>query len=199
MYSCHSVSLKKTLRLQTNSNVILNFSRKILLCVIVQGFPLTKITENRQFSLQIIFSLCPFNSTIVRYFPSKCIHMYLCGIHHQRLWPNCCKDTSFGAIDAIRWDNACRGPNGSRAWPRSLLEGINSPWLVTREVVIPSCQIIAGWLQSSITPPWRRLTTENTICPTIGLSIHLPISTRVVSLALGQLPHYQRSNPEGYG
>ena len=38
---------------------------------------------------------------------------------------------------------------------------INSPWLVNREVVIPSCQNIAVWLKSSTTHSWRRLTTEN--------------------------------------
>ena len=63
---------------------------------ILAGIPLTNaLCENRQFSLQIMFTSCPFNSSIVRYFLSKLEHMYLCGIHYQRLWPNCCKCDSF--------------------------------------------------------------------------------------------------------
>ena len=76
--------------------------------------------ENRQFSLQIMFILYPFNSAIVRYFPSKFASMHLCDIHYQWLWPNCCKCNSFGDIDAVNWDNACRGSDGTSAWPRSL-------------------------------------------------------------------------------
>ena len=93
---------------------------------ILAGIPLTNaLGENRQFSLQIMFISCPFNSAIVWYVSSKFAHMYLCGIHYQRLWPNCCKCDSFGDIDAINWDNPCRGPNGTSAWPRSLHE----PWI----------------------------------------------------------------------
>ena len=51
-------------------------------------------------------------------------------------------------IDAIHWDNACCGPNGTSAGPRSLAS-INSLWLVKHEMVIPSCQSIANWLKSS--------------------------------------------------
>ena len=50
----------------------------------------------------------------------NCIYIYLCGIHYQWLWPNCCKCNSLGDIDAINWDNACRGPNRTSAWPRNL-------------------------------------------------------------------------------
>ena len=78
--------------------------------------------ENRQFSLQIMFTSCHFNSVIVWYFPSKFAHMYLCGIHYQLLWSNCNKVNSFKDVDAINWDNACRGPDGTSAWPRSLHE-----------------------------------------------------------------------------
>ena len=94
---------------------------KISLCTIrlilghestLAGIPLTNtLGENRQFSLQIMFTSCPFNSTTIRYFLSKITHMYLCGIHYQRHWPNYYKGDSFGDIDAIKWDNTCRGPD----------------------------------------------------------------------------------------
>ena len=81
--------------------------------------PLTNaFGENSQFSLQIMFTSRHFNSAIIRYFP-KFAHMYLCGIHYQWLWPSCCKFNSFGDIDTVNWDNGCRGPNGTSAWPRS--------------------------------------------------------------------------------
>ena len=48
------------------------------------GIPQTNaLGENRQFSLQIMFTSCPFNSATVRYFPSKFAHMHLWGIHYQ--------------------------------------------------------------------------------------------------------------------
>ena len=87
------------------------------------GIPLTNtLGENRQFSLQIRFTSCPFNSGLIQYFLSKFAHMHLCGIHYQWLWLNCCKGNSFGHMDAINWDNACRWPDGTSAWPRSLHE-----------------------------------------------------------------------------
>ena len=79
-------------------------------------------SENRQFSLQIMFSSSPFNSVTVCYFPSRFAHIYLCGINYQRLRPNCCKSNSFGDTDVINWDNACRGPNGTSTRSRSLHE-----------------------------------------------------------------------------
>ena len=78
--------------------------------------------ENRQFSLQNMFILCPFNSPIVRYYPSKFAHMCLGGIRYRWLWPNWCKGNSFGDIDAINWENACCGPYGTSAWPHNLHE-----------------------------------------------------------------------------
>ena len=84
------------------------------------GIPLTNtLGENRQFSLQNMLTLCPFNSLIVWYFPSKFAHMHLCGIHYKLLWPNWWKSNSFGDIDAIIWDNARHGPYVTSAWPRN--------------------------------------------------------------------------------
>ena len=89
---------------------------------ILVGIPLTNaLGENRQFFLQIMFTSCHLNSAIVQYLLSKFAHMYLFGINYQWLWRNCCK-SNFGDIDAINLDNACCGPNGTSAWPRSLHE-----------------------------------------------------------------------------
>ena len=74
--------------------------------------------ESRQFSLQIIFTPCPFNSAIIWDFLSNFVHMHLCGIHYQWLSSNCCKCNILGDTDAITWDNACGGPTGTTqiAW-----------------------------------------------------------------------------------
>ena len=104
------------------------------------GIPLPDaLSENRQLSSQIMLISYPFNLSIVRYFSSKFAHMYLCGIHYQWFWPNCCKSNCFGDTDAIIWQavglmDLVRGLQP--AWT------INSPWLVKREVVIPSCRNI---------------------------------------------------------
>ena len=72
------------------------------------------------YSVKIVFISYPYNSAIIQYFSSKFAHMYLCGIHYQWLWPNCCKSNCFGDIDAMIWGNASCRPNGSSAWSRSL-------------------------------------------------------------------------------
>ena len=49
-----------------------------------QGFPqLTLSVKTDNFSLQIMFTLRPFDSAIVLYFSSKFVHMHLCGIHYR--------------------------------------------------------------------------------------------------------------------
>ena len=127
-----------------------------------------------------MFNSCPFNLASVRYFPSTFAHMDLCGIHYQWLWLNCCKGSIFADIDAINWDTACRGPNGTSTWPRSLQAWtINSLWLVKREVVIPSCQSLADWLKSSMTPSWLRLTTKNFRDKTSRCGIRKPTASFV--------------------
>ena len=79
-------------------------------------------------------------------------------MHYKWLWPNCCKCNIFRDIEAINCDNACCGPNG----PRSMHESpTNSPWLVKREVGIPSSQSVAHWLKLRRTPSLRWLTTES--------------------------------------
>ena len=96
----------------------------ILGCELGPGGDHHALGENRRFSSQNMFtSLYPFNSVIVRYFPSKFAHMHLYGIRYQWLWPNCCKSSSFGDTGAMICDNACRRePYGTSVWPRSLHE-----------------------------------------------------------------------------
>ena len=73
----------------------------------VVGIPLTNpLSENRQCSLQNMFSLCPFNSAIVWNFPSIFARMHLCAMHYQYLWLNFCKGNRFGDIKAVNCNNA---------------------------------------------------------------------------------------------
>ena len=59
---------------------------------VLAGIPLTNAHgENRQFSLQNMFYLCPFNSVVIQYFLSNFAHMHFCDMHHKWLGPNCCK------------------------------------------------------------------------------------------------------------
>ena len=70
-------------------------------------------------------------------------NLHICNfavIHHQSLWPNCCKTSTFGDIKAITCDNACRGHYGT----------INSLWLLKCEAVITSSQSVAHLLKPSL-------------------------------------------------
>ena len=86
------------------------------------------LCENKQIPSQIMFTSCAFNSAIVWYFPYRFAQVYLRAIHYQWLWLNRCTSYSVGDIDAIQWGNACCGPNGTSAWPRSLQGSSSHAW-----------------------------------------------------------------------
>ena len=107
--------------------------------------------ENSQSSLQNMFTLYAFNSTIAPHFPSKFAHMYLCGMHYQWLWQHYCKGNSFGDIGAIMCDDACRGPYCTSGWPTACM---NHKFIVDIQAwsSVLSYQSVAHWLKPSKTP-----------------------------------------------
>ena len=125
------------------------------------GIPLPDaLSENRQLSLQIMLISYPFNLSIVWYFSWKFAHMYPCGIHYQWLWPNCCKSNCFGDTDAIIWQAV-----GLMGLARGLQPAacINHQFTVASQAWggDPQLSEHPHWLKSSMTPSWRRLSTEN--------------------------------------
>ena len=113
------------------------------------------------------------------YFASKLAHMYLCSIlaAHKSFWPNCCKTSSFGDIEAINCDYACRCLMGLACGPTACK---NHQYTVTNQALggypqQPECHPLAE-IKYDTFVTWRWLPTENCTIPPqtdIGKSFEL--------------------------